>query len=103
MPPTVDKGMLFTLLLVGKTLQAAGNGGPGGSAPAQGNINTPQNKGGLLPQYSDGGMTGDKKHLAVMHSEEYVMPRDVVLYHGKKHMDKLVEQARTPKDEQPGS
>lgn len=94
--PTMDPQLLFALLLAGKAMEAKG-----GSTPTGGNAVPPngQGKSGLLPEYNNGGMTGDKKHLAVLHPEEYVIPRDVVLYHGKKHMDKLVEQARAPKDD----
>lgn len=97
-PQQYDPGLLYVLITIGNAMQ---NGGAaqlnpntqGGSAPAGGNI-----KAGLLPEYEDGGMTGGKKHIALVHPNEYVVPADVVLYHGKKHMDKLVEQARTPKD-----
>lgn len=106
LPQTIDRGLLFTLLLVGKTLQAAGGTpGQGGSTPTQGNMVAPQgqSKGGLLPEYDDGGTTGDKKHLAIMHPREYVATETAVMYHGKKTYDKLEEQARMPKDGSQGS
>jgi hypothetical protein len=79
-PPTMDQGLLYVLVVVGKSMQ---NGAP------------PQNK-SAIPEYSDGGLTGDKEHIAKLHPGEYVIPKDVLTYHGKKHFDKLVEQARTP-------
>lgn len=98
-PQELDRGLLFTLIVAGKAMQAAG----GGQAAMQNAQAQGQPKAGLLPEYSQGGMTGDKKHLAELHPDEYVVPKDVVMYHGKKHMDKLVEQARAPKDANQGS
>ena len=91
-PQEMDRGLLFTLLVAGKALQAGGQG------TTQTNAMEGQKSAGLVPEYGDGGMTGDKKHLAMVHPREYVIPEDTLLYHGKKHFDKLVEQARTPKD-----
>lgn len=100
-PQRYDPGLLYVLITIGNAMQNGGaqtiNGmGPGN--PGQQNTSG-QPKGGLLPEYEEGGMTGKDKHLAMVHGNEYIMPADVTLYHGKKHFDKLVEQARTPKDD----
>ena len=93
-PEQMDQGILFVLILAGKTSQAVG---PQGNAMAgQGPAPTMEN--GVLPEYKNGGMTGDTAHLAKVHPREYVIPEDTLIYHGKKHFDKLVEQARTPPD-----
>lgn len=93
LPPQMDKGLLFTLLVAGKALQANPSSGA-----QQGNAMQGQKPAGALPEYSEGGLTGDKEHLAVVHPREYVIPEDALIYHGKKHFDKLIEQAREPKD-----
>ncbi len=93
-PEQMDQGLLYVLLVAGKSAQAAG---PTGNAMSgQGPAPTMEN--GVLPEYKNGGMTGDTPHLAKVHPREYVIPEDTLIYHGKKHFDKLVEQARTPPD-----
>ena len=93
-PEQMDQGILFALILAGKTAQTVG---PQGNAMSgQGPAPTMEN--GVLPEYKNGGMTGDTPHLAKVHPREYVIPEDTLIYHGKKHFDKLVEQARTPPD-----
>lgn len=97
-PEQMDQGLLYALLVAGKAMQSAGNNG----MPAQGNAVMGQppapteQKAGLLPSYAEGGMTGDRPHIAQVHADEYVVPREALMYHGKKHFDKLVEQARNP-------
>ncbi len=93
-PQQMDKGMLYILIVAGKSAQAVG---PQGNA-MQGQGPSPTMEGGLLPSYEKGGPTGDKAHLAKLHPREYVIPEDAVIYHGKKFLDRLVEQARTPPD-----
>lgn len=94
-PSQMDQGVLYALIVAGKSMQSG--------SPAQGG--TPQETGpapkqsGIVPEYSEGGMTGDKAHIAKLHPREYVIPEDALIYHGKKHFDKLVEQARTPPDD----
>lgn len=101
LPPQMDKGLLLTLIFIGKAMQPSGQQPAGQSqgAPQGGNVmqgNPPGN--GLLPEYKKGGTTGAKKHIAVMHENEYVIPADALLYHGKKTFDKLIEAARAPAD-----
>lgn len=93
-PQQMDQGLLYVLIVAGKSLQPGGNAMQN-QAPSP----TQQPKqSGVIPEYSDGGMTGDKTHIAKLHPREYVIPEDALIYHGKKHFDKLVEQARTPPD-----
>lgn len=93
-PQQMDKGLLYVLIVAGKSAQAVG---PQGNA-MQGQGPAPTMENGVLPEYKNGGMTGDTPHLAKVHPREYVIPEDTLIYHGKKHFDKLVEQARTPPD-----
>lgn len=92
-PQEMDKGFLFGLVVAGKALQANPDTGS-----TNNNMQGPKHT-SAVPEYRDGGMTGDKTHLAKLHPREYVIPEDALLYHGKKHFDKLVEQARTPPNE----
>lgn len=99
-PVEMDRGMMFALIATGKAMQnnaqAATQGNAmQGQAPAEA-----KPPAGIVPEYKDGGMTGDKPHLAKLHPREYVVPEDALIYHGKKHFDKLVEQARAPADGQ---
>lgn len=92
-PEQMDQGLLYVLVVAGKSMQ---NGAPPqGNTQGQGSAPT-QN--GVIASYKDGGMTGDTPHIAKLHAREYVVPEDALIYHGKKHFDKLVEQARTPPD-----
>lgn len=93
-PQQMDKGMLYVLVVAGKSAQSVG---PQGNA-MQGQGPSPTMEHGLMPSYKEGGMTGDKAHVAKVHPREYIVPEDALIYHGKKHFDKLVEQARTPPD-----
>lgn len=93
-PQQMDQGLLYVLIVAGKSMQ---NSAPPSGNAMQGQGPSPtQNS--VVPEYSDGGMTGDKPHIAKLHAREYVIPEDALIYHGKKHFDKLVEQARTPPD-----
>lgn len=84
-PQQMDTGLLYTLVVVGKTMQTGG--GSATTAPS-----------GALPKYEKGGMTGEKAHVAQLDPHEYVIPKDALIYHGKKTFDRMVEQARTPPD-----
>lgn len=95
-PPQMDQGLLYTLLVAGKAMQSQGPTSGGNAMNGQGPAPTMENN--VLPSYKEGGMTGDTPHLAKVHPREYVIPEDALIYHGKKHFDKLVEQARTPPD-----
>lgn len=86
-PQQMDTGILFSLIAVGKAMQNSGTATPGAPPIAQ------QKPAGIIPEYKDGGMTGDKPHIAKVHAREYIVPEKALLYHGKKHFDKLVEQA----------
>jgi hypothetical protein len=97
-PQEMDQGLLFTLLVVGQAMQA--NKPSTGGAAVQPSKEQPA---GLLPEYREGGMTGDKPHIAQLHANEYVATKEALLYHGKKTYDKLEEQARTPKDGSQGN
>lgn len=90
-PAQYDQGLILLIIAVGKTLQSGQGNMLAGQPPPQGQA--PQTQGGL-PSYSRGGMTGDQAHVAVVHDNEYVIPKEALLYHGKKTFDKLVEQAR---------
>lgn len=97
LPQEIDKGLLFTLLVVGKTMKASG---PVNAETPQGTPAPDQGTTGNLPEYKNGGTTGDKAHVAKLHKNEYVIPEKALLYHGKKHFDKLVEQAMETNNEQ---
>lgn len=95
-PPEMDRGVLFTLIVIGKTLQG-GTGVQGNAVEGQAPAAT--ENAGLLPEYKEGGMTGDKPHIAKLHARGYVIPEDALVFWGKNHFDKLIEKARTPKDD----
>jgi hypothetical protein len=101
LPREYDQGLVYTLLAVGKALQQK----PGNTPPVQGAVPgdvtaqqppsaTQQPQAGNIPQYKNGGPTGDKAHLAVVHKNEYVIPEDALLFHGKKTFDNLIAKAR---------
>lgn len=101
LPREYDQGLVYTLLAVGKALQQK----PGNTPPAQGAVPgdvtaqqppsaTQQPQPGNIPHYDKGGPTGDKAHLAVVHKNEYVIPEDALLFHGKKTFDNLIAKAR---------
>lgn len=93
-PQQMDQGLLYVLIVAGKSMAPEGNAMQG-----QGPSPTQQPKpSSVVPEYDKGGMTGSKTHIAKLHPREYVIPEDALIYHGKKHFDKLVEQARTPPD-----
>jgi hypothetical protein len=101
-PQEMDKGLLFTLIVVGKTMQG-GTGMQNEGNAMQGQPPAATEKAGLIPEYKDGGETGDKPHLAKLHANEFVIPKDALMYHGIKTFEKLIQQAREPKDGQPGT
>jgi len=93
-PEQMDQGLLYALIVAGKAMQSgAPTGNQGNAMQGQGPSPTQHS---VVPEYREGGMTGDKPHIAKLHAREYVIPEDALIYHGKKHFDKLVEQARTP-------
>lgn len=93
-PQQMDQGLLYALIVAGKAMQSgAPTNNQGNAMQGQGPSPTQHS---VVPEYREGGMTGDKPHIAKLHAREYVIPEDTLIYHGKKHFDKLVEQARTP-------
>lgn len=90
-PQQMDEGLLYVVIVAGMALQGGPNEGAEGESPTQ-----QSSEGPLMEKYE--GMTGDKPHIAKVHPREYIVPEDALIYHGKKHFDKLVEQARTPPD-----
>lgn len=90
-PQEIDQGMLYVLIVAGKSSAAAG---PQGNAMS-GQGPTPTMENGVLPEYKNGGMTGNTPHLAKLHPREYVIPEDALLYHGKKFFDARVNEAKT--------
>jgi hypothetical protein len=94
MPQEMDTGVLFALIAVGKAMQSNTQGAaPQAQAPTQGQ------PAGIVPEYKDGGMTGDKPHIAKLHPREYVVPEKALLFHGKKTFDRMVEQANEVPDD----
>lgn len=96
-PQELDKGMLFALIAVGKAMQS---GAPTGQGPQPASAPAPAQQAGIIPEYKEGGMTGDKAHIAKVHADEYIVPKKALLYHGKKTFDRLVEQANEVPDGQ---
>lgn len=95
-PQQMDQGLLYALIVAGKAMQSgAPTNNQGNAMQGQGPSPTQHS---VVPEYKKGGMTGDKSHIAKLHAREYVIPEYALIYHGKKHFDKLVEQARTPPD-----
>lgn len=102
-PQQLDQGLLYTLIVIGKSMQAIGPTGsptqPSAPAgPPVGNAMTgqppaPAMENGMLPSYEKGGPTGDTAHLAKVHAREYVIPEKAMLYHGKKFFDAKVREA----------
>ncbi len=91
-PQEMDQGLLYVLIVAGKSLAPGGNAMQGqGPAPTQ------QTKpGSVVPEYSEGGPTGDKAHIAKLHAREYVIPEDAVLFYGTDKFAKMIEKARNP-------
>lgn len=96
LPQEIDKGMLFALISVGKAMQS---GAPTGQAQQSAGSPAPAQQAGIIPEYKEGGMTGDKPHIAKVHAREYIVPEKALLYHGKKTFDRLVEQANEVPDD----
>lgn len=99
LPQQFDAGLLFVLLVAGQSMGSKAAAPMGDMMSGQPPSPNAQPQSGLLPSYEDGGHTGEKAHLAQLHPNEYVIPKDVLLHHGKKTFDKMIEQARTPPNE----
>lgn len=98
-PQQMDQGLLYILIVAGKTMAAGGtrqNASGVGDAMMGETPAANMQQAGIVPKYENGGMTGDKAHLAQLDPHEYVIPKEALMYHGKKTFDKLVEQARNP-------
>lgn len=94
-PQEYDAGLVYTIILAGMSMQ---DSQPGSQQTPD---NMPQRPTGLMPSMAKGGMPGKSKNadgsiMAKLHEHEYVIPKHAVIYHGKKHLDKLVEQATYP-------
>lgn len=91
-PQEMDQGLLYVLIVAGKAMAPGGNAmqGQGPSASQQ------PKPGSVIPEYSDGGETGDKTHIAKLHPREYVIPEDAVLFYGTDKFAKMIEKARNP-------
>lgn len=105
LPEEMDQGLLYALILAGKAMSQAG---ARADVPTSGNAMAGQGpaptgpKGGILPEYSQGGETGSKAHVAKLHPREYVIPEKAVLYYGTKKfgdMIKAVEEAENEPNE----
>ena len=97
-PQEFDAGFAYILMVVGQAMQGQGAPAQGGAAqvpgaPAQGNAMQGQRPGGILPEYSGGGSTGDTEHVGVLHPREYVVTEKALLWHGKKKFDAMVKEA----------
>jgi len=94
LPQELDQGLLYVLIVAGKSMQnGAPTGGKGNVMQGQGPSPT---KNSIVPEYSDGGETGDKAHIAKLHPREYVIPEDAVLFYGTDKFAKMIEKARNP-------
>lgn len=99
LPEEMDQGLLYALILAGKAMQQAGSRA---DVPTSGNAMAGQGpaptgpKGGILPEYSKGGKTGSKAHIAKLHPREYVIPEEAVLFYGTDKFAKMIEKARNP-------
>jgi hypothetical protein len=106
-PPEYDQGLIFTMLLIGRSMQANVGGQDmmqGGSAAMAGGpaVTAPQVSSGAIPSMAKGGMTPDSKKadgsvLINAHEGEYVIPANVVKMKGKEFFDSLVEKYRENK------
>lgn len=100
-PQQMDQGLLYTLIVIGKSMQAIGpTGSPSQpSAPAgppagnamEGQRPAPTMDSGMLPAYKNGGETGDTAHLAKLHPREYVIPEKAVLFYGTEKFAKMIK------------
>lgn len=89
-PEEFDPGLVYVILAVGQAMQNQ-------------SASTPGQEANVMPSMRSGGpVTGGGRNnggvLAEVHEGEYVIPQDVVMYHGRKHLDGLVSKAREPSD-----
>ena len=88
--PQYDEGLIFTILMVARAIQAD----LGGQNMMQGG--SPAMAGNAIPSMAQGGMTPDSRKsdgsvLINAHEGEYVIPRRVVEMKGKEFFDTLIE------------
>jgi len=102
--PQYDQGLIFTILVAARALQAdlGGQNMMQGGSPAMAGgpeISAAQVSSGAIPSMAKGGMTPDSKKpdgsvLINAHEGEYVVPANVVKMKGKEFFDSLVEKYR---------
>lgn len=91
LPPQYDQGLVVVLLIAAKAAQQDLGGSPAGAAPANG---------GPIPSMAKGGPTpsGNGKPMIIeAHEDEYMIPKEALMYHGKKTFDAMVAKAREDK------
>lgn len=92
LPPQYDQGLVIALLIAAKAVQQGVGGAPAG-AGAPGN-------GGPIPSMAKGGPTpsgNGKPMLIEAHEDEYMIPKEALMYHGKKTFDAMIAKAREDK------
>jgi len=93
LPQQYDQGLVIVLLIAARAVQQDLGGSPADAgAPAQAGPIPSMAKGGPTPSTKEG-----KGMLAELHPDEYVIPKDALMYHGKKTFDALVAKAREDK------
>jgi hypothetical protein len=102
--PEYDQGLIFTILLIGRSIQADVGGQnmlQGGTPTMAGGpeISASQVSSGAIPSMARGGMTPDSRKpdgsvLINAHEGEFVIPANVVKMKGKEFFDNLVEKYR---------
>ena len=112
LPQQYDQGLVFSMLLAGRAVQQAGQGGmevagaPTGGMPTTQPGMAPEGMapmGGepVIPSMAMGGPVGsmsDSKPVVIeAHTGEYVIPKNVVEMKGKEFFDSLVEKYRDNK------
>jgi len=107
LPQQYDQGLVFSMLLAGRAVQQAGQGGmevagaPTGGMPTTQPGMAPMGGEPVIPSMAMGGAVGsmsDSKPVVIeAHTGEYVIPKNVVEMKGKEFFDSLVEKYRDKK------
>ena len=93
LPQQYDQGLVIVLLIATRAVQQDLGGSPADAgAPAEAGPIPSMSKGGPTPSTKEG-----KGMLAELHPDEYVIPKEALMYHGKKTFDALVQKAREDK------
>lgn len=85
--PQYDPGLLFTLVVVGQTLQAGGAGPNAGGTPPMPSMKN----GGPVPSGKTPTSNDDEAVIIRAHEGEYVIPKHVVRAKGVEFFDSLVK------------